>query len=148
MISRIFCHQSKCSAARPSPCFDTIPHIVSGKGVIVTTGLSRALRLGFHIRDMYILPPAWNAFRYVAWGSCLSIDRLSLQSCCCCCLFIFQLNPQAQNVYTSWNESQRRYYSELKPTVANTRVHICTLEAPRTRRSWGGWRYSCCLHAS
>jgi len=29
MISRIFCHQSKCSAARPSPCFDTIPHFVS-----------------------------------------------------------------------------------------------------------------------
>jgi len=28
MISRIFCHQSKCSAARPSPCFD-IPHIVA-----------------------------------------------------------------------------------------------------------------------
>ena len=30
MISRIFCHQSKCSAARPSPswCFDTMPHIV------------------------------------------------------------------------------------------------------------------------
>ena len=29
MISRIFCHQSKCSAARPSPCFDTMPHIVA-----------------------------------------------------------------------------------------------------------------------
>jgi len=29
MISRIFCHQSKCSAARPSSCFDTILHIVA-----------------------------------------------------------------------------------------------------------------------
>ena len=29
MISRIFCHQSKCFAARPSPCFDTMPHIVA-----------------------------------------------------------------------------------------------------------------------
>jgi len=29
MISRIFCHQSRCSAARPSPCFDTMPHIVA-----------------------------------------------------------------------------------------------------------------------
>jgi len=29
MISRIFCHQSKYSAARPSPCFDTMPHIVA-----------------------------------------------------------------------------------------------------------------------
>ena len=25
MISRIFCHQSKCCTARPSPCFDTMP---------------------------------------------------------------------------------------------------------------------------
>ena len=29
MISRIFCHQSKCFAARPSPCFNTMPHIVA-----------------------------------------------------------------------------------------------------------------------
>jgi len=29
MISRIFCHQSKCSAERPSPWFDKIPHIVA-----------------------------------------------------------------------------------------------------------------------
>jgi len=28
MIARVFCQQSKCSAARSSPCFDTIPHIV------------------------------------------------------------------------------------------------------------------------
>ena len=29
MISKIFCHQSKCCAAKPSPCFDTMPHIVA-----------------------------------------------------------------------------------------------------------------------
>jgi len=29
MISRIFCHQSKCSAARSLPCFGTMPRIVA-----------------------------------------------------------------------------------------------------------------------
>jgi len=44
-ISRIFCHQSKCSAARPSPCFDTIPHIVA----CVCSHLCRHLCTTFHI---------------------------------------------------------------------------------------------------
>jgi len=36
MISRIFRHQSKCSAARPLPCFHTIPHIVAAVFNVIT----------------------------------------------------------------------------------------------------------------
>jgi len=45
MMSRVFCHQSKCSAARPSPCFGTIPHIV----VCVCSPLCHHLNTIFHI---------------------------------------------------------------------------------------------------
>jgi len=45
MISRIFCHQSKCSAARPSPCFGTMPHIVA----CVCSPLCHHLYTIFHI---------------------------------------------------------------------------------------------------
>ena len=40
-----FCHQSKCSAARPSPGFDTIPHIVA----CVCSPLCHHLYTIFHI---------------------------------------------------------------------------------------------------
>jgi len=45
MISRIFCHQFNDSAARPSPCFDTMPHIVT----CVCSPLCRHLCATFHI---------------------------------------------------------------------------------------------------
>ena len=45
MISRMFCHQSKCSDAKPSPCFDTIPHIVA----CLCSPLCRHLYTTFHI---------------------------------------------------------------------------------------------------
>ena len=45
MISRIFCHQSKCSATRPSPCFDTMSHIVA----CVCSPLFHHLYIIFHI---------------------------------------------------------------------------------------------------
>jgi len=43
--SKIFCHQSKCSAARPSPCFGMMPHIIA----CVCSPLCHHLYTIFHI---------------------------------------------------------------------------------------------------